>query len=50
MIGLENIVGLHCVDLRIGYADTLIVGLGKLVEYDHPRLKGKFHGEWELRN
>lgn len=46
---LESIVDLECCSAHIGYGGVLVIGLGQLVEYDNPKLKNSFHGEWEIR-
>ncbi|EHQ91030.1 DUF3027 domain-containing protein [Desulfosporosinus youngiae] len=44
----KNITGLdHCY-IRVGYGGKLRLGLGNKIYYKHPRLQGKFYGEWDI--
>jgi len=36
--------------IRVGFAGALVLGFGKLIEYNDPKLLGKYHGEWEIRS
>jgi hypothetical protein len=44
----DNILHKECCFIRQGYGSKLRLGLGELVHYKNPQLKGKFHGEWDL--
>lgn len=44
----KNLIGLNCCYLRVGYGSNLKIGLGKKLFYKNPKLKGKFHGEWDI--
>ena len=45
----DNIIGLTCCQIRVGFAGILVIGFGDLIEYDTPKLQGKYHGAWEIR-
>ena len=45
---LKPMLKLTCAQARIGYGGILRLDLGELVEYQHPRLRGKFYGTWRV--
>lgn len=47
MDALKPLLGLICVRARPGRGG-ICLDFGDLVEYDHPRLKGKYHGIWQV--
>lgn len=50
MEGLKPLLNLACAQARLGYGGILRLDFGSLVEYSHPRLKGLFHGIWQVRS
>ena len=43
---IENsIVGLKCIQAKIGYADVVKLDFGKKIYYKHPKLQEKYYGE-----
>ncbi len=46
---IKNIlVGTQSCYVKVLYGSGLRIGLGEKVPFDNPRLKGKFHGEWDV--
>lgn len=43
-----NLIGKECCSIRIGFGSMLRIGIGEKVFYENPKLKGKFHGEWDI--
>ncbi|MCP3925609.1 MAG: DUF3027 domain-containing protein [Desulfobacterales bacterium] len=46
---IDSIINLECCRAYIEYGGILVIGFGELVEYEHPKLKNSFHGQWEIR-
>jgi hypothetical protein len=46
---INSIINLVCCKALIGYGGIIVIGLGRLIEYNHPKQKNYFHGQWEIR-
>jgi flagellin-specific chaperone FliS len=44
----DSIVNKNCTFIRLGYGSQLRIGIGEKIYYKHPKLEGKYHGEWDL--
>lgn len=45
---LSEMIGKSCCDIRIRHGNVFLLAMGDKIPYDNPRLKDRYHGEWDL--